>query len=667
MNCRCLPHSNGCSFQVQPGPLQGYDISEVDCRGIRDADLDVASPSECHDDHLHAEEAASTTTHSTMHSVASHTEPAASHAPAHDDASAETSDGHEHHERDPHEHDPHDHDEAIPHHRAGHDRDREFDADRGPDRDMVHPGNGKPFTDGHVGCDHDHSEPQYSAPAEGSNGQGGYDIDGMPVWSLEGIADNLFRNGSWVDHGYPDTITYSFPSSPPSGYQFAFWDVAEAKQFHALSEPQQFIVHEAIDQLDDIIAPEFEFSGLHDNGFLRFMATSQDREGAAHAYGPNDVFDRAGDVWFHVDDNGNGMDEFDFGGSDIRVTMHEIGHAMGMKHPGNYNASDEGEETYETHATIYQDSLQYTVMSYFDPSYTTELNAEGDTLIAGESSTYSVHDIYALQREYGAEMNTRTGDDVYGFNATAGFEFDFDMITGLRFTVWDAGGFDTFDFSEAWEGCEIDLRPGHFSDLMSYSQNVSIAWDTWAPDPSLTWIEAALGSDHDDLIIGNEADNSLVGNAGEDQINGQTGDDLIYGGDDSDTLDGHSGNDVLYGGEGGDVMVDSTGLDTFYGGWVRTSSMRAVAMTTMTARRHRHDRLPLQPDRLECRSDRRHCPRTGGKTTRWQASSGSYCTTATTRCGCRQRVAKRRPATGDDHVYRREGARVESIDGGAGA
>ena len=50
--------------------------------------------------------------------------------------------------------------------------------------------------------------------------------------------------------------------------------------------------------------------------------------------------------------------------------MHEIGHALGMSHPGNYNAEEGVTLTYEANAEYYQDSLQYTIMSYFASSST---------------------------------------------------------------------------------------------------------------------------------------------------------------------------------------------------------------------------------------------------------------------------------------------------------
>ena len=133
--------------------------------------------------------------------------------------------------------------------------------------------------------------------------------------------------------------------------------------------------------------------------------------------------------------------------------IHEIGHALGLKHPGDYNAGGGG--TPGPYLPEGEDSHQYSVMSYHShPSYD-----------RNESPvTPMLYDIAALQRLYGANMTTRTGNDTYTFSTE----------TELK-AIWDAGGWDTFDASNHTQSVKIDLGDGHFSSIAGID-NVAIAY-----------------------------------------------------------------------------------------------------------------------------------------------------------------------------------------------
>ena len=79
------------------------------------------------------------------------------------------------------------------------------------------------------------------------------------------------------------------------------------------------------------------------------------------------------------------------------------------------------------------------------------------------------------------------------------------------------------------------------------------------------------GSDHDDILAGDQRANRLSGGSGNDTIyGGPGGDDTnrddIDGGPGDDRLFGGGGDDVLYGGEGDDILKGGTGADTLQGG-----------------------------------------------------------------------------------------------------
>jgi serralysin len=215
----------------------------------------------------------------------------------------------------------------------------------------------------------------------------------------------------------------------------------------------------------------------------------------------------------------------------LEFYMHEIGHALGLSHPGPYNIGGTGTYTaYARDAIFFEDSEQYSLMSYFNGNTTHAF------LSSATAATPLLYDIAAIQRLYGANMATRTGDNVYGFNANAGDAFAIDDPNEqIVFSVWDAGGRDIFDFSGYDETQWINLNAEAFSSVGGLRNNISIARNVT--------IEDAYGGSGADSMLGSAAANLLRGNAG------------------ADSLDGGSGNDTLEGGAGNDLYLSVTGDD----------------------------------------------------------------------------------------------------------
>lgn len=70
----------------------------------------------------------------------------------------------------------------------------------------------------------------------------------------------------------------------------------------------------------------------------------------------------------------------------------------------------------------------------------------------------------------------------------------------------------------------------------------------------------------DDVITGNELNNTIYGLAGNDVLSGGIGNDRLEGGAGDDVLDGGTGNDTLLGAEGADILIGGAGADILNGG-----------------------------------------------------------------------------------------------------
>lgn len=299
----------------------------------------------------------------------------------------------------------------------------------------------------------------------------------------------------------------------------------------------------------------------------------------------------------------NDSTSFAKGGQGFHTILHELGHALGLKHP--FEGDNRLVSGMDTTAT--------TVMSYnYGPL----------------RQTLGSLDVTALRALYGTAVNTsgwtmkiQNGDFVASGSGRA------DVITGVGLdnrlsgllgndilrgrqghdTLYGGGGHDTLEGGNGADrlegGTGNDRLVGARSNEVVYSDSLPDRIDTLlggaGNDTLIAGIREGrlLGEDGNDLLraaggsywdgadqlfggtgndtlIGSHEDDTLRGDAGNDQIttaragdgDGGTGHDKLTGGKGNNQLLGGDGGDSLYGGAGSDDLRGGADADRIYGG-----------------------------------------------------------------------------------------------------
>jgi hypothetical protein len=376
-------------------------------------------------------------------------------------------------------------------------------------------------------------------------------------------------------------VTYSFPTAAPSAHANAMGPAFTS--FQALTEAQKTQVRQALAEWGEASGLVFLEAppGEGQMKFATYDFTGSVWDGAGGvAYWPfgnwynasapyfidqGPAWDAAGDVFLN-------RDFFSGGLPDYGTLLHEIGHAIGLKHPW---------EDVFGHPEVLPpalDNTANTIMSY-----------------NGNAQTLGPLDIAAAQAIYGTDAQDGTQVLSWSWNAATavltqrGFATA-DVMLGVGTKDVMVGGhgndrlfgYNGDDFlrgdggnDELWGGHGNDtLRGGagadaHYGgdgvDTVDYSETTGVVV---AFDGSLAATGFAIGdtfSEVENLKGSLTGADRLRGSNGANTLTGGGGDDILEGQGGSDRLIGGAGNDTLTGGAGGDRFLfyfPNEGLDT---------------------------------------------------------------------------------------------------------
>jgi hypothetical protein len=333
----------------------------------------------------------------------------------------------------------------------------------------------------------------------------------MSLVSGDEYIDSLVQ-GSWNTRaGVAVSLTYSFPTAAPTDYA-----AANAQGFVPMTAAQQAGAIAAMATWSAVA--NITFTQVASGGQIEFGTTDQGKDSNGIGYIPNG---HTSTLYVFTNNSDDVNNHFNPGGYGLSTLIHEVGHTLGFKHPGEYGGNTTGPYLPDQY-----DTRDYSIMAY--------ANGYGYAYDHSYAATPMVLDIEAIQYLYGANMSYHAGNDVYRFvNATPSQ------------CIWDAGGSNTFDFTACTGTTLIDLREGGLSSTTQGYYNVGIAFD---------------------VVIGK----AIAGNGGS-YIYGNDSGDVIQGGTVSDVVHEGAGSDTITGGGGDDTVVFGGNIANFVASGTRSA------------------------------------------------------------------------------------------------
>jgi len=406
---------------------------------------------------------------------------------------------------------------------------------------------------------------------------GGYKWQQNPGQATAGTSDYALKPGVFSlgsDSANP-IITYKYLSSTSDGKLSAKDKVG----FSVMNTNQKSAVTSALNYISSLVNITFKLIENGSQADINFATNDQGTTSGGYATGANSAMGTVNLLLNNKSSVNTQPQQGDYGWETI---IHEIGHTLGLKHPGAYNAG--GGVPAGPYLSETDDNRRNTVMSYKNPS-----DAAINWVSNGNSSyvnsgvnpgTFMPLDILALQFLYGKNVTgISSSDSSKGLSNFQTTQFN-SSWSGIE-TISSAPQGLALDLSAVNESNIVDMRAGAFSSI-----NIKD-----------TSFNAGIGGSKTPQTFYNFNNVGLAYDASVSRVVGGSSADVVYVSNNSVEIDGNTGLDkVFLYGRATDWTQSSDADQTTYTNdqvTVKLKNVESIGYYALTSSPQTHSRIDL--------------------------------------------------------------------------